>query len=162
MAKRGPKPKTPKPIPKSNGRKKAPCLEDQVVFESTEMSQLVRIATDVSGGYEPSAPVKIPDREALAVQLVDIALVLRFDESRNDVTLMQTILWTIIGGFFGFLGSWVTSSKKMGKVAWIFLFFLIGGICIFIFLTYRASKRAKMHHKDIIDAAIIKKTSNDC
>lgn len=115
------------------------------------ISPLTQIATQVAGGYETTAPVKIPDQEELTVRLVNISQIQRLDELRSDATLMQTILWSGIGAILGFFTNVVTSNQPLEKYAILFLILLIGITIVFAFLTKRASRREQDLRRRLFD-----------
>lgn len=107
---------------------------------------LEQLSSEIIGEYQHSAPVKMPNREELTVRLVNISLLQRLDELRGDVTLLQTILWTIIGILLGFVTSLWGSDQAISQIdkhSWGMLTLLCAFTGVFGYLTKRASNRAE-------------------
>lgn len=115
------------------------------------VAPLVRYTTEIAGGYEPSAPVRIPNREELTVRLVNISQLQHLDELRSDVTLLQTILGAGIGGVIGFLTNIFTSNQGMDKQSGVFLVLLAGVAAVFGLLARRAGKRSADLRRTLLD-----------
>ena len=115
---------------------------------------LVELSTRLAGGYQTSAPVKMPAPDELTVRLVNISLLQRLDELRGDAALLQSFLCCAVGGLLGFLTNVFTSNQSLDKNAWIFLTLLLGFAAVFGFLTMRASRRAETLRQKVFDEAI--------
>ncbi|MEJ0011274.1 MAG: hypothetical protein WDM94_01345 [Bauldia sp.] len=113
-----------------------------------------RLAAELAGLEAPTAPIQLPSKEELTVRLVNISLLQRLDELRGDVTLLQTIFWTIAGGLLGLIttlfGS-VQSTILFDKAAGALLVLLTIFLGLFGFLWRRASKRADEMTKKIFE-----------
>ncbi|PHN00914.1 hypothetical protein [Flavilitoribacter nigricans] len=144
-----------------NNKSKPPVSENTEDFSSLPKKEdaevgllnlsLDELSSEIIGEYRHSAPVKMPNREELTVRLVNISLLQRLDELRGDVTLMQTILWTIIGTILGFATSLFGSEQSIDQIDkrswWLFLLLIIFA-GVFGYLTQRANKRAvKLRNK---------------
>lgn len=103
---------------------------------------LIRYANQIAGGQESSAPIQMPSREDLTVRLVSISQLQRLDELRNDSSLFQSILFTIVGVLLGLPITIYTSNVSMSKPLWAILWVLAGVTLIFACLTIRASRSA--------------------
>lgn len=112
---------------------------------------LVRLTTELSGGYEPYAPVRMPNREELTVRLVNISMLQRLDELRSDISLYQNFLWAAIGGIIGFATNVLTSNQPVDAKAALFLALLCVFAAVFTILVVRGSKRAEAVRQRIYD-----------
>jgi len=77
---------------------RAPGLETFGMKEKYERG--TGVATDELG---ISAPVNIPDRDSLAVDLVKADLVFRLEEYRSDEARFAALFYTFLGALLGFI-----------------------------------------------------------
>jgi hypothetical protein len=129
-------------------------------YSSVIPDSLARLTNEITGGYEHSAPVRMPPRDELTVTLVPVSLLQRLDELRSDLTLFQSMLWAAIGGIIGFLTNIFTSDQGLNKNSGIFLALLCGVTVLFIFLTIRASRRAEAIRQKIYNETPKQKPEN--
>lgn len=77
-----------------------------------------------------SAPIKMPDEDALTVRLVPIHQLQRFDELRDDAALWQAIAWTAGGGVLGFITNFLVAQRAPTDFASYAMIGLLGLIAV--------------------------------
>lgn len=94
------------------------------------------------------APVNLPDRSSLVIDLVKADLVYQLEEYRSDESKMAGAFWAFVGAIISLIINWVTSSPiTITTVSIVFMvfFILLGGLsALFMFtLKRRASKKSE-------------------
>ncbi len=111
---------------------------------SVSLGDSVRqLSSELTGEAEPSAPISLPSRSDLTVRLVDVALLRRLDELRDDLALVQGAFWTIAGALLGVVASGLTSSNAMtDQLVWTVVGILLMFLILIGFFWFRTNKRA--------------------
>ncbi len=141
------------------------------IIESSELSEAPHrtdVFPPVRGGASPSeapdqdyttyedvqdtftAPIRLPSRESIAVQLGPLNLVDRLEEYQSDENLGHTLLGIFLGAVLGILGTWFTTPEVPISPFSIILIvvFIVIAIGIGIWL-YRIKRRKRNVKADI-------------
>jgi hypothetical protein len=101
---------------------------------------IARLSAELAGEGAFSAPVKLPDSDQLTVRLVNISLLQKLDELRDDIALFQGGFFLAAGAILGLTPSMLAPSVEQG--IWV----AAASFCLFLgvfgFLWRRARKRA--------------------
>jgi hypothetical protein len=92
-----------------------------------------------------SAPIRYPARDRIAVQLVNVELLRRLDDGREDVTLCMAVFFGVLGGLLGLLPAVIEKTPTgmsvnllwVGVSAGLLAFWVVAGV-----FWLRAAKRA--------------------
>lgn len=88
---------------------------------------LLKYSLGLASAEPPSAPIKMPEKDALTVRLVPIHQLQRFDELRDDASLWQSIAWTAGGGLLGFVTNFLTAQAAPTDIA---TYMVVGLLCL--------------------------------
>lgn len=98
-----------------------------------------------------TAPVRLPPRDAITVQLGPINLVDRLEEYQSDENLGHTLIGLFFGAALGIIVNWVTAPSSPSGISGVLLGFLIM-IAIGAGIWLRRVKRRKQEVKSEIES----------
>jgi hypothetical protein len=91
-----------------------------------------------------TAPVRIPSRDKLAVDMVPYSLVYLYDEYRSEEAKASAWFFAFIGAFLGVIINWTTSEPLIiSKTSIVVELILVVTIVLLGSFTYSFNKRAK-------------------
>lgn len=104
--------------------------------------------SNITRNYAHRAPVELPNQEQLTVKLVPLALVEKLVESRGDLEVYLSLVFTLFGTFLGtVLTAFTVEFKDYGRPVIIFLVVLSIALAfssIRLFVLYRRYKSTKI------------------
>ncbi len=99
-----------------------------------------------------TAPVRLPPREAIAVQLGPVNLVNRLEEYQSDENLGHMLIGLFVGTALGILSNWVTNPDEgiapVSVILLVFVLIIAFGVGIWL----RRTKQRRSSVKREIDA----------
>ncbi len=90
-----------------------------------------------------NAPVLIPGRDELAIRLVPLHSLERFQEAESDQNVASNALWCLIGSILGFITNVVTGGQKLTSAAILFLSMIALATILVSIWRRHLSKRSK-------------------
>lgn len=134
--------------------------ESQTQAPGTDIAQIGPPALDNGTGYETAeetdegsgltAPVNIPSRDKLAVNLVPADLVTRFVELQADEGKVAAFFWALVGAVFGIIVNWTTSDNIIITRPSIIVLILLVLVGVLVFLYMRGlTQRSKSKLQEI-------------
>jgi hypothetical protein len=97
-----------------------------------------------------TAPIHMPSREDLTLNMLPANLIYKYDEYRSDESRMSAFFFTFLGAFLGVIINWVTSHPLVISIPSLIIEFIILIVLIFSGgFTYSFHKRAKETKSEI-------------
>lgn len=119
----------------------------EVLANDTDGTSLGNIGANANS-Y--TAPVHLPDREQLAVNMVPSDMIYQYDEYRSDESKMAAFFYAFLGAFLGVIINWATADPVViSKTSIIMEFVLFVVIIIMGYFTLRFNSRAKSKKSEI-------------
>jgi hypothetical protein len=125
-------------------------IEEDETIHSNAFEDLANDADRTSlGNIDTStnsltAPIRMPNRDQLAVDMVPSSLVYQYDEYRSDESKMAAFFFAFLGAFLGVIINWATADSlifsKTSIIIEVILFLIV---LIMGYFTYVFDRRAK-------------------
>lgn len=118
--------------------------EDQAEPLDAYVSEVIRktFGGDVASG-DSSVPIIMPNREDLAVRLVSQHSLDRLRDVESDRTLLDSILWSLVGGVIGFATNVITGNQSVSAAGYVFISMLGITLVGVILIRLRLGRRLK-------------------
>lgn len=116
--------------------------EQEVESEAAEFSLVKKLIDEsdrLAGVPDPTAPVVLPSRADVRVQLVSLDKLRILDDARSDSGTHLALTLLFAGAVLGFVVNVVTGGSVPEPLAWVFL----GVLCLVVAIFWRLHRRAE-------------------
>jgi hypothetical protein len=120
------------PLSPIRGQVSEEFIEDSAPIQAVKLGPIEELESTKAPLYKTeefhiSAPVRIPERAQLTVDLIPASTIYRLEEYRADQMRAEAIMWTFIGAVIGLITSWaLQESISFSRPSLIILAFLVG------------------------------------